>query len=99
MCLDTGALPDTLPSWSTEQDRDVFTREGERPGFRGGLNGYRNRDRFWELTPCLSRATPCQPALLIAGGCDPVITMMNREEQPYHGMELGRDPALAHDEA
>jgi pimeloyl-ACP methyl ester carboxylesterase len=75
MFLDTGSLPETLPSWLTEQDLDVFTREFERTGFRGGLNWYRNIDRLWELTPFLSRATLPQPALFVAGEVDPVITM------------------------
>jgi pimeloyl-ACP methyl ester carboxylesterase len=73
--LDTGSLPETLPSWLTEQDLDVFTSEFERTGFRGGLNWYRNIDRMWELTPCLSGARLRQPALFIAGEVDPVIAM------------------------
>ena len=73
--LDTISLPETLPAWLTEHDLDVFAREFERTGFRGGLNWYRNIDRLWELTPFLSRATICQPALFVAGEVDPVITM------------------------
>jgi pimeloyl-ACP methyl ester carboxylesterase len=73
--LDTGFPPETLPSWLTEQDVDVFTAEFERTGFRGGLNWYRNIDRMWELTPCLSGAPLRQPALFVAGELDPVITM------------------------
>jgi pimeloyl-ACP methyl ester carboxylesterase len=73
--LDTGFLPETLPDWLTEQDLDMFTREFERTGFRGGLNWYRNIDRLWELTPFLSRAALPQPALFVAGEVDPVITM------------------------
>jgi pimeloyl-ACP methyl ester carboxylesterase len=73
--LDTGFLPETLPDWLTEQDLDMFTREFERTGFRGGLNWYRNIDRLWELTPFLSRAVLPQPALFVAGEVDPVITM------------------------
>jgi pimeloyl-ACP methyl ester carboxylesterase len=73
--LDTGSLPETLPTWLTEQDLDVFTREFERTGFRGGLNWYRNIDRMWELTPFLSEARLRLPALFIAGEGDPVITM------------------------
>jgi pimeloyl-ACP methyl ester carboxylesterase len=73
--LDTGSLPETLPDWLNEQDLDVFTREFERTGFRGGLNWYRNIDRLWELTPFLSRVTLPQPALFVAGDVDPVITM------------------------
>jgi len=73
--LDTGSLPQTLPGWLIEQDIDVFAREFERTGFRGGLNWYRNIDRLWELTPFLSGATLRQPALFIAGELDPVIAM------------------------
>jgi pimeloyl-ACP methyl ester carboxylesterase len=73
--LDTGSLPETLPDWLTEQDLDVFTREFERTGFRGGLNWYRNIDRLWELTPFLSRVRLPQPALFVAGEVDPVIAM------------------------
>jgi pimeloyl-ACP methyl ester carboxylesterase len=43
--LDTGSLPETMSDWLTEQDLDVFTREFECTGFRGGLNWYRNIDR------------------------------------------------------
>jgi pimeloyl-ACP methyl ester carboxylesterase len=73
--LDSVTLPETLPAWLTEQDIDFFTREFERTGFRGGLNWYRNMDRWWELTPFLSGAELCQPSLFVAGEIDPVITM------------------------
>jgi len=73
--LDTGAQPDTLPSWLTEQDIDFFTKEFERTGFRGGLNWYRNIDRNWELLPFLNGAKLPQPALFVAGEIDVVITM------------------------
>jgi pimeloyl-ACP methyl ester carboxylesterase len=73
--LDTGSLPEVLPGWLTEQDLDVFTREFERTGFRGGLNWYRNIDRLWELTPFLNGAMLRQPTLFVAGAVDPVITM------------------------
>jgi pimeloyl-ACP methyl ester carboxylesterase len=73
--LETGSLPETLPGWLSEQDLDVFTREFEQTGFRGGLNWYRNIDRLWELTPFLSRAALRQPVLFVAGELDPLITM------------------------
>lgn len=73
--LDSVALPESLPAWLTEQDIDFFTREFERTGFRGGLNWYRSMDRWWELTPLLSGAKLCQPALFVAGEVDAVITM------------------------
>jgi pimeloyl-ACP methyl ester carboxylesterase len=74
--LDTGSLPDALPTWLTEQDIDFFTKEFEGTGFRGGLNWYRNIDRMWELTPFLSGAKLHQPVLFVAGEFDPVITML-----------------------
>jgi epoxide hydrolase A/B len=73
--LDSGALPETLPGWLTEQDIDFFTGEFERTGFRGGLNWYRNLDRMWELTPFLSGAKLRQPSLFVAGEVDAVLTM------------------------
>jgi pimeloyl-ACP methyl ester carboxylesterase len=74
-CLDSAAVPETLPSWLTAQDLDVFTSEFERTGFRGGLNWYRNTDRFWELTPFLRGAKIRQPSLFVAGETDAVITI------------------------
>lgn len=74
--IDTGTVPDTLPGWLTEEDIDVFTKEFEHSGFRGGVNWYRNTDINWELTPFLSGAKIQQPALFIAGELDGVITMM-----------------------
>ena len=76
--IDTGFLPDVLPAWLTEQDLDVFTREFQRTGFRGGLNWYRNIDRNWELTSFLNGAKIGQPALFVAGDLDAVIAMYAR---------------------
>ena len=73
--IDTLSVPDTLPSWLTEEDIDFYTREFERTGFRGGLNWYRNIDRMRELTPFLNGAKLRQPALFVAGEADGVITM------------------------
>jgi pimeloyl-ACP methyl ester carboxylesterase len=76
--IDTGSLPDVLPKWLTEQDIDVFAREFERTGFRGGLNWYRNADRNWGLTSFLNGAVIRQPALFVAGEFDGVIAMSRR---------------------
>ena len=73
--LSTGAEPDTLPAWLTEQDVEAFTAEFTRTGFRGGLNWYRNLDRMWELTPFLNGAKLRQPTLFVAGERDVCITM------------------------
>jgi pimeloyl-ACP methyl ester carboxylesterase len=73
--LDTGGLPDTLPPWLTEADIDFYVAEFTRTGFRGGLNWYRNLDRWWELTRFLVGAPVRQPSLFVAGDRDAVITM------------------------
>jgi pimeloyl-ACP methyl ester carboxylesterase len=67
--------PVTLPAWLTETDLDVYAREFERTGFRGGLNWYRNLDRTWELMAAYQRAKVTPPALFIAGDRDLVIEM------------------------
>jgi len=76
--IDTGFVPDVLPSWLTNQDIDFFTHEFENTGFRGGLNWYRNADRNWELTSFLIGAKIQLPTLFIAGELDAVITMSRR---------------------
>lgn len=76
--LQSGAEPDTLPPWLTEQDIDYFTSEFERTGFRGGLNWYRNIDRNWEQSPFLLDAKLRQPALFVAGEHDAVIAMYSQ---------------------
>ena len=74
-CLDSATVPARLPTWLTEQTLDVFTKEFERTGFRGGLNWYRNVDRTWELTPFLRGAKLRQSSLFIAGENDVVVTL------------------------
>lgn len=76
--LDSGALPETMPSWLTAEDLDLSTREFERTGFRGGLNWYRNIDRAWELMRFLSGAKIQQPSLFACGDLDPLLAM-NRQ--------------------
>jgi pimeloyl-ACP methyl ester carboxylesterase len=77
-CLDSATVPKTLPAWLTEQDLEVFTKEFERTGFRGGLNWYRNIDRSWELTPFLSGAKLRQPSLFVAGEEEMAVTVMRQ---------------------
>ena len=72
--LSAAVDPDPLPGWLTEADVDVYTREFERTGFRGGLNWYRNIDRNWELLAPFSGARVTVPALFIAGDRDPVLS-------------------------
>jgi pimeloyl-ACP methyl ester carboxylesterase len=67
-------LPEKLPTWLTESELELFTKEFERTGFRGGLNWYRNIDKNWELTSFLSGAQIQQPTLFVAGEADAVMT-------------------------
>ena len=62
-----------LPAWLTDADLDTMPADFVRPGFRGGLNWYRNLDRNWELLAPWAGATIGQPALFVAGTKDPVI--------------------------
>ena len=76
--LDTCSLPDSLPSWLSEQDIDRFTGAFTRSGFRGGVNWYRNLDRNWALTPFLNGAKLRQPTVFIAGAEDGVVAMRHK---------------------
>ena len=76
--LSASSVPETLPSWLTEEDVDYFASEFQRTGFRGGLNWYRNIDRNWEFTSFLDGAKIGLPALFVAGEIDPVITIYRK---------------------
>ena len=62
--------PETLPTWLSEADLDIYTGEFVRTGFRGRLNWYRNIDRNWELLAPFAGAKVSVPALYIAGDRD-----------------------------
>jgi pimeloyl-ACP methyl ester carboxylesterase len=62
--------PSTLPTWLSEADLDVYVREFERTGFRGGLEWYRNIDRNSELMRPWQGARITVPALFIVGDRD-----------------------------
>jgi pimeloyl-ACP methyl ester carboxylesterase len=74
--LDGTTDPARLPPWLTEADLDVYTREFERTGFRGGLSWYRTLDLSWELTAAYAGAKVTRPALFVAGDRDLVIARM-----------------------
>jgi pimeloyl-ACP methyl ester carboxylesterase len=65
------------PAFMTEEDVEVYVREFERTGFRGGLNWYRNFDRNWELTADLDARTIDAPALFMAGTRDSTMKWMS----------------------
>jgi pimeloyl-ACP methyl ester carboxylesterase len=64
-------IPETLPTWLTEDDVAYFARQFEKSGFRGGLHRYRNMDRDWEELPELATTKIERPALFITGERDP----------------------------
>lgn len=73
-----GGILDRLPDaphgdFLSAEDFNVFVAAFEKPGFRGGLNWYRNLDRNWELTSYLAGARVLQPALMITAELDVVL--------------------------
>lgn len=71
--LDFMRLSGPLPDWHSDADLDSYVAQFERSGFRGPLNWYRNFDRSWERTAPLADKPITQPAMFLAGGCDPVL--------------------------
>ncbi|MEM6986042.1 MAG: alpha/beta hydrolase [Pseudomonadota bacterium] len=70
--FDVMADPGRLPQWLTESDFAFYLSEFERNGLRGPLSYYRNLDSTWSLARELADRKVTQPALFIAGDCDPV---------------------------
>jgi pimeloyl-ACP methyl ester carboxylesterase len=67
---DRFAYPDSMPTWMSEDDLDVYAFEFEHTGFTGGLNRYRNVDRDWEDLSAF-RGRPIEvPALFVGGDRD-----------------------------
>ena len=65
--------PDTLPSWLTEEDVDVYTAQFEKSGFFGPVSFYRNLDANWELTNVLPVERISMPSAFIGGDHDGVV--------------------------
>jgi len=72
--------PDTLPAWLNDADVDVYARQFQHSGFRGGLNWYRNIDRNWELLAPYAAASVSVPALYMAGDLDLVVSFPRMKE-------------------
>jgi pimeloyl-ACP methyl ester carboxylesterase len=62
--------PETLPSWLTEADLDVYAAAFAATGFTGGLNYYRNLDRNRELLLAFQGLPVAVPALFLIGQRD-----------------------------
>ena len=71
---------DSLPSWVTDSDVEVYVNEFQRTGFRGGLNWYRNIDRNWELIAPFAELKITVPALFIAGDRDLVLAFKGMDQ-------------------
>lgn len=62
--------PESMPTWMSEADLDVYASEFEHSGFAGGLNRYRNIDRDWEDLAAFRGRVIDVPALFIGGDRD-----------------------------
>ena len=71
--VDPLVAPGQLPAWLPREDLAYYTAEFRRAGFRGGLNGYRNLRRSWELLMPWRGCVLHQPTLFIAGERDNVL--------------------------
>jgi pimeloyl-ACP methyl ester carboxylesterase len=76
--LDAFGEQDTMPSWLTQEDLDIFAAQFEQKGFTASLGWYRNIDRNWELASALEGVRLPMPALYVGGEFDPVLG--------FHGM-------------
>jgi pimeloyl-ACP methyl ester carboxylesterase len=72
--------PEKLPEWLSEADLDVYAKQFQHSGFRGGLNWYRNIDRNWELSAPYAGASVTVPALYMAGDLDLVVSFPRMKE-------------------
>ena len=75
--LDTlPSAPDTLPSWITEEDVDVYAEAFARSGFFGPLSFYRNMDANWERSKDIPVSVLAMPTGFLTGSLDPVNQML-----------------------
>ncbi|PNY10066.1 epoxide hydrolase [Trifolium pratense] len=78
-------MPDTLPSWLTEDDLAYFVSKFEKTGFTGGLNYYRNLNTNWELLAPWDGVKIKVPVKFITGDLDSVYTSLNLKEYIHGG--------------
>ncbi|KAK3412557.1 epoxide hydrolase A [Eucalyptus grandis] len=62
--------PDSLPSWTTEEELQYRAEKFQRSGFTGALNYYRAMDRNWELLGPWQGARISVPTKFIVGDKD-----------------------------
>ncbi|XP_027350409.1 uncharacterized protein LOC113861646 isoform X2 [Abrus precatorius] len=78
-------MPETLPSWLTQDDLHYYVSKFEKTGFTGGLNYYRNFNPNWELTAPWSGVQIKVPVKYITGELDMVYTSPGMEEYVHGG--------------
>ncbi|MEM7810896.1 MAG: alpha/beta hydrolase [Planctomycetota bacterium] len=82
-------VPERLPEWFGEEDLDHYVVAYKESGFRGMLNGYRNLDRDWELTPELAGVKIGQPTLFIGGKKDHILAGFSNKDAIRRQLLLG----------
>ncbi|KAK2364988.1 epoxide hydrolase A [Trifolium repens] len=78
-------MPNSLPSWLTEDDLAYFISKFEKTGFTGGLNYYRNFNPNWELMAPWNGVKIKVPVKFITGELDMIYTSLNMEEYIHGG--------------
>ena len=68
---DTYTVPETLPSFLSQQSLDYYVGEYTRTGIQPANNWYAAIDKGWENTSFLDGAIVQQPALFVGGDRDP----------------------------
>ncbi len=71
--VDAMVMPDTLPSWLSEEELAYHVKQLEQSGLRGPINWYRNIPGMNEVTPELATKKVSQPAAFVAGVEDDVL--------------------------
>ena len=67
-------------SWLSDRDLDVFVKDFQASGFRGGFNLYRNLDANWAHQAAFSGVLVETPALFIVGERDTGLAMPGMRE-------------------
>ncbi|HEX7037888.1 MAG TPA: alpha/beta hydrolase [Pseudomonadales bacterium] len=68
--MDKFVYPEAMPSWLTDDDLDVYTREFEYSGFFGPLSRYRNVERDFVDLAAFAGQPIRQPSLFVGGSKD-----------------------------
>ncbi|KAL5996187.1 hypothetical protein ACLOJK_026261 [Asimina triloba] len=63
----TPAEPIPLPSWLTEEDMEYFASKFDKSGFHGGLNYYRNLNRYARYSISFNWLLTCYFILVLVG--------------------------------